>query len=217
MASASNLPKCSFCGKHHSEVWKLIAGPGVYICDSCINVCKGILDNELSKDAKRQFAIRVPKLAIWRTLKQYVIGLYRACREWFQKHVLDKVPFLRSPHTEHEEERLPCMSSATFRPDQRYQVEITLSLPQCLISNATVAKQMQWFGFHDVTVSGSGRNRIAEGTWFHDDATIKISSIEGKIETKSEYPLAALLEAIGNAPELGQADPDSIKRPTQSG
>ena len=46
MARASNLTMCSFCGKSHSEVRKLISGPGVYICDSCITVCKGILDKE---------------------------------------------------------------------------------------------------------------------------------------------------------------------------
>jgi len=46
MARSSNLTMCSFCGKSHAEVRKLIAGPGVYICDSCITVCKGILDKE---------------------------------------------------------------------------------------------------------------------------------------------------------------------------
>ena len=62
MARASNLTMCSFCGKSHAEVRKLIAGPGVYICDSCINVCKGILDKELNEDAKRQSTtLRVPK------------------------------------------------------------------------------------------------------------------------------------------------------------
>src|SRR5437899_778164 len=49
MARASNLTMCSFCGKSHAEVRKLIAGPGVYICDSCINVCKSILDKELNE------------------------------------------------------------------------------------------------------------------------------------------------------------------------
>ena len=55
---------------------KLIAGPGVYICDSCINVCKSILDKELNEDARRQSSnIRVPKPAeIRRSLDQYVIG-----------------------------------------------------------------------------------------------------------------------------------------------
>ena len=76
MARASNLTMCSFCGKSHAEVRKLIAGPGVYICDSCINVCKSILDKELNEDARRQSStIRVPKPAeIRRSLDQYVIG-----------------------------------------------------------------------------------------------------------------------------------------------
>jgi ATP-dependent Clp protease ATP-binding subunit ClpX len=76
MARASNLTMCSFCGKSHAEVRKLIAGPGVYICDSCINVCKGILDKELSEDARRQSTtLSVPKPAdIRRKLDQYVIG-----------------------------------------------------------------------------------------------------------------------------------------------
>src|SRR3984893_1599829 len=76
MARASNLTMCSFCGKSHAEVRKLIAGPGVYICDSCINVCKSILDKELNEDARRQSSnIRVPKpVEIRRALDQYVIG-----------------------------------------------------------------------------------------------------------------------------------------------
>ena len=41
---------CSFCGKSHAEVKKLIAGPGVYICDGCINVCRGILEKELHEE-----------------------------------------------------------------------------------------------------------------------------------------------------------------------
>jgi ATP-dependent Clp protease ATP-binding subunit ClpX len=71
---------CSFCGKSHAEVRKLIAGPGVYICDSCINVCKGILDKELNEDARRQSTtLRVPKpVEIRRSLDNYVIGQERA-------------------------------------------------------------------------------------------------------------------------------------------
>ena len=65
MARASNLTMCSFCGKSHAEVRKLIAGPGVYICDNCINVCKGILDKELNRrcPAGRRQTLRVPKPA----------------------------------------------------------------------------------------------------------------------------------------------------------
>jgi ATP-dependent Clp protease ATP-binding subunit ClpX len=80
MARANNLTMCSFCGKSHAEVRKLIAGPGVYICDSCINVCKGILDKELNEDArKNSTTLRVPKpIEIRRQLDQFVIGQERA-------------------------------------------------------------------------------------------------------------------------------------------
>jgi ATP-dependent Clp protease ATP-binding subunit ClpX len=76
MARASNLTMCSFCGKSHSEVRKLIAGPGVYICDSCVSLCKGILDKELKDESKKKHAaVRVPKPAdIKRELDQFVIG-----------------------------------------------------------------------------------------------------------------------------------------------
>ena len=44
---SKDAPLCSFCGKSFKESKKLIAGPGVYICDSCIVICKKILDKEL--------------------------------------------------------------------------------------------------------------------------------------------------------------------------
>ena len=53
MAKKTNITMCSFCGKSQSEVKKMVAGPGVYICDNCINVCKGILDKEQFDEAKR--------------------------------------------------------------------------------------------------------------------------------------------------------------------
>ncbi len=67
---------CSFCGKSHAEVRKLIAGPGVYICDSCITVCKGILDKEIGEETRKTTAaMRVPKPAdIRRELDAHVIG-----------------------------------------------------------------------------------------------------------------------------------------------
>jgi len=43
---------CSFCGKNQSEVRKLIAGPAVYICDECIQLCSEIIEEESEKDAK---------------------------------------------------------------------------------------------------------------------------------------------------------------------
>ena len=51
MARPTNLTLCSFCGKSHAEVKKLIAGPGVYICDSCVLLCKQVLDKELPRIA----------------------------------------------------------------------------------------------------------------------------------------------------------------------
>jgi ATP-dependent Clp protease ATP-binding subunit ClpX len=76
MARPTNLTMCSFCGKSHAEVKKLIAGPGVYICDNCITVCKNILDKEIKDDSKRSYGeFRVPKpVEIRKGLDQYVIG-----------------------------------------------------------------------------------------------------------------------------------------------
>ena len=77
MARSSNLTMCSFCGKSHAEVRKLIAGPGVYICDSCITVCKGILDKEGAAESHEAAAssLRVPKPSEIRAeLDAHVIG-----------------------------------------------------------------------------------------------------------------------------------------------
>ena len=49
-----NLICCNFCGKSQAEARKLIAGPDVFICDSCILICKGILDRELSEDSQKK-------------------------------------------------------------------------------------------------------------------------------------------------------------------
>src|SRR5262250_1407392 len=53
MARPTNLTLCSFCGKSHAEVKKLIAGPGVYICDNCVVLCKQVLDKELATQARK--------------------------------------------------------------------------------------------------------------------------------------------------------------------
>ena len=47
MGESSDMPKCSFCGKSQRQVIKLIAGPGVYICDECIDLCNEIMEEEL--------------------------------------------------------------------------------------------------------------------------------------------------------------------------
>ncbi|MDA1272706.1 MAG: ATP-dependent Clp protease ATP-binding subunit ClpX [Verrucomicrobia bacterium] len=76
MARPSQLTLCSFCGKSHAEVKKLIQGPGVYICDGCIVVCKNVLDKELRTETKRNsIKFKVPKPAeIKRQLDQFCIG-----------------------------------------------------------------------------------------------------------------------------------------------
>jgi len=76
MARPTNITLCSFCGKSHAEVRKLIAGPGVYICDSCVIFCKGVLDKELAADTRKQLPrFNVPKPAeIKRLLDLHCIG-----------------------------------------------------------------------------------------------------------------------------------------------
>ncbi|MFZ9936466.1 MAG: ATP-dependent Clp protease ATP-binding subunit ClpX [Luteolibacter sp.] len=81
MARASNLTMCSFCGKSHSEVRKLIAGPGVYICNECIDVCSSILEKEMGgapakgKTAADKSNFRIPPPAeIVKYLDDFVIG-----------------------------------------------------------------------------------------------------------------------------------------------
>ncbi|MEE4263909.1 MAG: ATP-dependent Clp protease ATP-binding subunit ClpX [Desulfobacteraceae bacterium] len=63
---------CSFCGKNQSEVRKLIAGPAVYICDECIQLCSEIIEEESEKDSKGSEQIMVPK-EIKARLDGYVI------------------------------------------------------------------------------------------------------------------------------------------------
>ena len=66
--------KCSFCGKVQEQVKKLVAGPGVYICDECIELCNEIIEEEFSEDVEVELK-EVPKpKAIREILDQYVIG-----------------------------------------------------------------------------------------------------------------------------------------------
>src|SRR5580698_6209085 len=77
MAKSSRMTLCSFCGKSQSEVKKIIAGPGVYICDSCVNVCKTIIDRETKvptvPEAKPAFRFVKPS-EIKKSLDDFVIG-----------------------------------------------------------------------------------------------------------------------------------------------
>jgi ATP-dependent Clp protease ATP-binding subunit ClpX len=74
--------KCSFCGKNQDQVRKLIAGPGVYICDECIELCNEIIEDELSRSTDDPLRFRnLPKpQEINQILDQYVIGQKRPKR-----------------------------------------------------------------------------------------------------------------------------------------
>jgi ATP-dependent Clp protease ATP-binding subunit ClpX len=76
MARPTNITLCSFCGKSHGEVKKLIAGPGVYICDNCVVLCKSVLDKELAPPSrKHKTRLNIPKPAeIKRLLDLQCIG-----------------------------------------------------------------------------------------------------------------------------------------------
>ena len=76
MSSSKQITFCSFCGKSHSDVKKLVAGPNVFICNNCIAVCQEILQRELAEErAEKAFQLKVPKpWDIKAELDRYVVG-----------------------------------------------------------------------------------------------------------------------------------------------
>ncbi len=70
--------KCSFCGKYQDQVRRLVAGPGVYICDECIALCNDIIEEELRDDVDLDIGEIPPPQEIREFLDQYVIGQERA-------------------------------------------------------------------------------------------------------------------------------------------
>ena len=68
------LLKCSFCGKSQKQVKKLIAGPGVYICDECIDLCNEIIEEELSETSELQFDELPKPREIFEFLNDYIVG-----------------------------------------------------------------------------------------------------------------------------------------------
>jgi len=74
-----NNLKCSFCGKGHAEVKKLIAGPTVYICNECVELCNEIIEDSLHDEIKKTAHSNLPTpMEIHRFLNDYVIGQERA-------------------------------------------------------------------------------------------------------------------------------------------
>jgi ATP-dependent Clp protease ATP-binding subunit ClpX len=82
MARPNNLTMCSFCGKTHAEVRKLISGPGVYICDNCVNSCKVMIDKDAAVSSRKVMPrLNVPKPSeIKAHLDNYVVGQDQAKR-----------------------------------------------------------------------------------------------------------------------------------------
>ncbi|NBR93525.1 MAG: ATP-dependent Clp protease ATP-binding subunit ClpX [Actinobacteria bacterium] len=78
IGESSELLKCSFCGKSQKQVKKLIAGPGVYICDECIELCNEIIVEELSTATAVSLQELPKPHEIFEFLNQYVIGQERA-------------------------------------------------------------------------------------------------------------------------------------------
>jgi ATP-dependent Clp protease ATP-binding subunit ClpX len=74
IGDGGDLLKCSFCGKSQKQVKKLIAGPGVYICDECIDLCNEIIEEELSESSDLQWDELAKPREIYEFLEGYVIG-----------------------------------------------------------------------------------------------------------------------------------------------
>ena len=76
IGESADLLKCSFCGKSQKQVQQLIAGPGVYICDECVELCNEIIEERLAEageEASSEFDLPKPK-EIFAFLEEYVIG-----------------------------------------------------------------------------------------------------------------------------------------------
>ncbi|HEX2259375.1 MAG TPA: ATP-dependent Clp protease ATP-binding subunit ClpX [Actinomycetota bacterium] len=69
-----DLLKCSFCGKSQKQVKKLIAGPGVYICDECIDLCNEIIEEELTETSELKLEELPKPREIYEFLNDYVVG-----------------------------------------------------------------------------------------------------------------------------------------------
>ena len=72
--------KCSFCGKLQEQVKRLVAGPGVYICDECVELCNEIIEDELTEEGDLDLKDLPKPREIKAILDQYVIGQEKAKR-----------------------------------------------------------------------------------------------------------------------------------------
>jgi ATP-dependent Clp protease ATP-binding subunit ClpX len=99
IGETADLLKCSFCGKSQKQVKKLIAGPGVYICDECIDLCNEIIDEELSEIVEGE-STELPKpREIFEFLDQYVVG-QDAAKKSLSVAVYNHYKRIRSPESD---------------------------------------------------------------------------------------------------------------------
>ncbi|NCT91744.1 ATP-dependent Clp protease ATP-binding subunit ClpX [Cellulomonas sp. APG4] len=80
IGDGADLLKCSFCGKSQKQVKKLIAGPGVYICDECIDLCNEIIEEELAEATETGLVELSKPREIFDFLEQYIVGQEQAKR-----------------------------------------------------------------------------------------------------------------------------------------
>jgi ATP-dependent Clp protease ATP-binding subunit ClpX len=116
MARNNQMALCSFCGKSHAEVRKLIQGPGVYICDGCVLVCKSVLDKELRGDSRKGLPkLNVPKpSAIKRELDRFCIG---------QEHAKKTLAVAVHNHYKRLQDELPAKNQDPDRPHADVEIE----------------------------------------------------------------------------------------------
>ena len=76
IGESADLFKCSFCGKSQKQVQQLIAGPGVYICDECVELCNEIIEERMAESSSGEVAdFDLPKpREIFGFLEEYVVG-----------------------------------------------------------------------------------------------------------------------------------------------
>jgi ATP-dependent Clp protease ATP-binding subunit ClpX len=129
VARPTNITLCSFCGKSHAEVKKLIAGPGVYICDNCVVLCKNVLDKELAAQTRKQKTrINVPKPAeIKRQLDKHCIGQEHAKKTLSVAVHNHYKRILQEPPTPPEDPTKEPSTAVTLPQDPHADVEIEKS------------------------------------------------------------------------------------------
>jgi len=94
---------CSFCGKSQDEVKKLIAGPSVYICNECVDLCNDIIDEEIKNDEESPYDEVLSPIEIFNKLDDYVIGQEKA-KKVLSVAVYNHYKRLRKPNSKSEVE-----------------------------------------------------------------------------------------------------------------